>query len=318
MARFAQVSKTAGILPQPSDTFEFLEAISKILGKAQKELPAGSEYPTKRVTSVDVQDLHQSGTSRSSPHTESVRQPPSKRVRSDYEEHSRPSYLDTQPVIDFAGAEVLYGNIVDVDATGQAASDHGRYWPESSNISPLVSTGSTEAWSKVVLEAGYFGWPRALNLPHVFPHDMCTSIVKSNGLASVVLSIKDPANCCMTLEISSTSVQLIANDMFGVKIRFLAQRRHVYFENGVTVHSPGILELRGANASKIDHILGGRVGKAFRESSRRVEETLLGEELSSAVSFELDEKAESSGRLTIMLELEQSFMICRRLSGDQF
>lgn len=284
----------------------------------QKELPAGTEYAANRVILVDVQDLHPSGTSSPSPHSQAAHRPPSKRVRSDSEEHSRPSYLDAQPVMDFAAAEDLYGNIVGEDATGHAVSDQSRYWAESSNISPLVSTSLTDAWSKVVLESGYFGWPRALNLPRVFPHDMCTSIVKSNGLASVVLSIKVPTNCCMTLEISSASVQLVANDIFGVKIRFLAQRRHVYFENGVTVHSPGSLELRGANVSRIDNILGSCVGKAFRESSRRVEEALLGEELSSASSFELDEKAESSGRLTIMLELEQSFIICRRLSGDQY
>lgn len=131
-----------------------------------------------------------------------------------------------------------------------------------------------------------------------------------------MLSIKDPANCSITLEISPTSMQLMANDLFGVRIRFLSQRRHIYFENDATIHSNRRIELRGANASKIDNILGIWVDKAFRESLRRVKETFSGELLSSAVRFEVGEKAESSGRLTITLELEQSFTIYRRLSGE--
>lgn len=207
----------------------------------------------------------------------------------------------------------------DAEVLWQGESGRGAgYCAELTGELPLVAAGFLEAWSTTMMDFGYFAWPRALNLPIVFPHDMCTSIVKSDGLASVVLSMKDPTNCYMTLEILPTSVQLVATDLFGVRIRFLSGQRHVYFENGATIHSAGVLELRGADATKIDNILGLLVAKAFRDSPRRVEESFSGELLSSAVRFEVADKAESSGRLSIILDVEQSITICRRLSGNMY
>lgn len=280
--------------------------LQNILQQAESTLPQdASESPAEGARSVDTEYIQQSETSSSSAdNTHLINQRPSKRVRADYEQHT------AERKAQYSGACVISSGGLGQERTGLHAP-----LPDETNV-PMLSTASLPgACSTVVKKPEYFAWPRALHLPFVFPHDICTSIVKNNGLASVELSMKDPTNCYMTLEILPTSVQLMAGDLFGVRIRFISQRRHIYFENGATVHGNGLLELRGAKTEKIDMILGFAVGKAFRESPHRVEEHLSGQSLSSAVSFTIGEKAEDSGRLTIMLNAEQSLEICHRLSG---
>ncbi|RSL70158.1 hypothetical protein CEP51_012246 [Fusarium floridanum] len=79
-------------------------------------------------------------------------------------------------------------------------------------------------------------FPEAKNLPFVFPPDLCTTIVKRDGQASLMISLPpDPRDCRLVLDISAEDVQYLASDLFGVRIRVCGQQRTVVLDNGTTM-----------------------------------------------------------------------------------
>lgn len=157
-------------------------------------------------------------------------------------------------------------------------------------------------------------WPKAKNLPFVFPHYMCTAIVKRADTASIMLSFAtDPALCSLVFDVSAAEVQHVVKELFNVHIRLADGRQCVISEHGPTMEIEGSVTLKGGDSVAVDRIFGQMVGTAFRYSPQRMNELSMGEMLSKSVSMKVSAMADRPGRLNFMVDAEQLGLIYERL-----
>ncbi|KAI0163856.1 hypothetical protein GGR57DRAFT_489632 [Xylariaceae sp. FL1272] len=162
-----------------------------------------------------------------------------------------------------------------------------------------------------------YAWPKARNLPFVFPHYLCTAIVKIRDTAAVLLSFPaNPVQCRLVFDISAKEVQHIAKELFGVHIQTAHTRRFLVLESGVTVDINESIKLRGASNIAIDKLFGQMVGTAFRHGSQRLDELANGEMLSNSLTMKIWEAERSPGRLNFTVDAENLSTIWRGLWQD--
>lgn len=159
-----------------------------------------------------------------------------------------------------------------------------------------------------------YAWPKAKNLPFVFPHYMCTIIVKSGDDASIMLSFpSDPTLCRLVLDISATAVQHLAKELFDAHIRDENGRRCVVLEHGTTMDINSSMTLRGATGVPLDKLFGQMVGQAIRLSPQRMEELSMGELLSKCVFMEVWGAADRPGRLNFIVNADNLSLVFHQL-----
>lgn len=229
------VSRCFGIVSNRVPQLSPSEILQNILEQIQSN-PASDVFDSAAECGTSIVNYHsrQLEASCSSADAHITQQPPSKRARTDHEQHGQSSTSTEQPPMKNPRSQLLNEATVVTETVEQAESGPGSHWPEPTSS---LNAGSSQAWSNI-MEAEFFSWPSAQNLPLFWPHDTCISIVKVNGIASLEQSMKDPGSCHMTLEIAPPSVELVAYDLFGVRIRVFSQRRHIYFENGANTVFP--------------------------------------------------------------------------------
>lgn len=115
------------------------------------------------------------------------------------------------------------------------------------------------------------------------------------------------------VNVSAAEVQYIARELFGVLIRVIDERRCIYLEHGATIEIEGYIKLRGTLGTSIDKLFGEMVGKAFRHSQKRMQEVLLGEIPSRALSMTVWDRDDSPGQLAIMMDLKLGYEVYRQL-----
>lgn len=157
-------------------------------------------------------------------------------------------------------------------------------------------------------------YPKAKNLPFVFPHDLCTTIVKRDGQASLMISIPpDPRDCRLVLDISAEDVQHFASNLFGVRIRVCGQQRVVVFENGTTMMISCSMKLEDARAPLWNKAFGDLVAEGVRNSPIRLDEASDGAMLSKCLSLEIPGTANCPARLCLMVQPDRLSLIHQHL-----
>ncbi|KID96858.1 hypothetical protein MAJ_07244, partial [Metarhizium majus ARSEF 297] len=189
--------------------------------------------------------------------------------------------------------------------------------PQSGAGQQEIATSHTEAYELLNFDINsqyQYAWPKAKNLPFVFPYYMCTAIVKRADEAAVILSFpSDPSVCRLVFDISPTEVQHVAKELFGIRIRDENNRRCVVFEHGATMDIHGRTILRGAAVEALDRIFGHMVGAAFRQNPRRMEEISMGAMLSKCLSMEIWASVDRPSRLDFMVDAENLALIYQQL-----
>lgn len=148
-------------------------------------------------------------------------------------------------------------------------------------------------------------WPKARNLPGVFPTYLCRIIIKENGNAAITESFpKDPAECCLDLKIAANQVPHVAKELYGVHIDIVQGERSIILDNGVEVEINGTISLRRASNVAASKLFGPQVGMAYRSSSRFLSEQYLGEDLTRCVSMTVARDAHLPGSLSLNLDAE--------------
>lgn len=148
-------------------------------------------------------------------------------------------------------------------------------------IAPQVTDNFT--WLDIA-----WGGPKCSNLPLVFPHYICTSIVKRDDEASITVSYpSDPALCELSLAVSATEVQHIAKELFDVHIREIDGRRSIVFDNGTIMMIDSSATLSGAALPSLDKLFGPMVSVAVQRSSRRMREYSQGLSRLSCISMKI-------------------------------
>ncbi|KAI0187942.1 hypothetical protein F4808DRAFT_446519 [Astrocystis sublimbata] len=232
--------------------------------------------------------------------------PPAKRPRSEgvqQSQHSNPENLSGEPA-------------VHLDDNSAESSSHGS---ERFNAATEIGDpGIAKEWQAFKVDPRYqYAWPKARNLPFVFPHYMCTAIVKTDDAASVLLSFpSNPAQCRFIFDISSKEIQHIAKELFGVHVQIVRARQCIVLEHGVTVDIKGSVKLRGASNVAIDKLFGQMVGAAFRHSPQRMDELSNGEILSNSSTMKIWEAERSPGRLNFKVEAHNLSTIWHGLWQD--
>lgn len=157
-------------------------------------------------------------------------------------------------------------------------------------------------------------YPKAKNLPFIFPHDLCITIVKRDDQASLMLSLPpDPGDCRLVLDIRAAEVQYFALQLFGVRIRVQDQQRVVVFQNGATMGILGSAKLEDTNAETWDTTLGQVVTEAVRHSPMRLDEASKGAILSKCLSMEIPGAAECPARLCLMVQADRLSFVYQQL-----
>ncbi|KAF4467288.1 hypothetical protein FALBO_5852 [Fusarium albosuccineum] len=157
-------------------------------------------------------------------------------------------------------------------------------------------------------------YPKAMNLPFVFPHDLCTTIVKKDGRASLMISIPpDPRDCRLVLDISAEEVQYFASGLFGVRIRIRNQQRVAVFENGTTMVILCSMKLEDAHALPWNKTFGDLVAEGVRQSPMRLDEASDGAILSKCLSLEIPGTADCPARLCLMVQPDRLSLIYHQL-----
>ncbi|CAJ2506590.1 Uu.00g077760.m01.CDS01 [Anthostomella pinea] len=175
-----------------------------------------------------------------------------------------------------------------------------------------------QEWKTFEIDPQYeYAWPKARNLPFVFPHYMCTAIVKAGDTACVMLSfLSDPTECHFVVDISAREVQHVAKELFGVHTQVIQMRRCLVLEHSAMVDINRSVKPRGATNVPIDKLFGQVVSTAFRQGPQRMEELSNGEMLSRCLSMTIWETDDSPGRLDIGLEAQHAVAIWRGLWPD--
>ncbi|KEY75300.1 hypothetical protein S7711_08636 [Stachybotrys chartarum IBT 7711] len=207
---------------------------------------------------------------------------PAKRPRVECEQHS-PRHSTTGPDLHFANTDTM--TLEDISDT-----PHGR------QVSQLAAHPVDSKLPIFKINPDFeFAWPKAKNLPFVFPHYMCTTIDKRGDEASIMLSFPShPALCRLVLDISATEVQHIAKELFGVHIREESGRRCAVFENGATMDINNSGTLKEGTAMPLDRLFGEMVGTA-------------------CLSMEIWAATDLPARLTFMVDAEKLFLVHSQL-----
>lgn len=152
---------------------------------------------------------------------------------------------------------------------------------------------------------GDFAWPKAKHLPLVFPHYLCTAILKRDDQASVSVSFpSDTAQCCLFFLIQPAEVQHMARELFGVFIRVMSKRRYVYLDHGANIEIEGCIKLRGTTGASVGKLLGDTVSLAFKHGPKRSQELSMGEMSSQALTMTIWDGEDSPGQFAILMERE--------------
>ncbi|KJZ68995.1 hypothetical protein HIM_11611 [Hirsutella minnesotensis 3608] len=197
------------------------------------------------------------------------------------------------------------------DESSEAHSGTGRVEQHTA----LASQNNTREWIAFDIDSRYqHAWPKAKNLPFVFPHYMCTAITKRADEASVMLSFPlDPTNCQLVFDISANEVQYVAKEVFDVHIRQVSGRRCAVSEKGATMDINGSITLRGGSAVAVDSLFGHMVGEAFRHSPRRLNELSIGAMLSECLSMEIWGGVDHPSRLGLVVDAENLALLYQQL-----
>ncbi|KAK3369545.1 hypothetical protein B0T24DRAFT_361853 [Lasiosphaeria ovina] len=231
-----------------------------------------------------------------SPSSEPNSRPP-KRTHHDYAQHDSTSpVLDAHDMaqVDDPSNTIPYGGAGQQNTVAARIAD-SVCWDEALELTTFEHDPRYE-----------YVWPNAANLPFVFPHYMCTAIVKRAGKASIMASFpSDPASCRLVFDISATEVQHVAKELFGIHIQVVNGRRRLLYENGPTVKINRSVTLAGTAGASIDNLYGQMVGDAFRHSPRRMEEISMGELLSKCLEMVVWGTSDRPSRLYFMVEAER-------------
>ncbi|RMJ02201.1 hypothetical protein CDV36_015532, partial [Fusarium kuroshium] len=118
-----------------------------------------------------------------------------------------------------------------------------------------------------------YAYPKAKNLPNVFPHDLCGNIVKRADEASLMVSYPShPGQCELVVDIRAIEVQYYAFKLFGLHIRPEDQQRVVVSQNGATMTILGSLKLGDSSHLTWGDTLGDTISKAVQHSPERLRE----------------------------------------------
>jgi hypothetical protein len=148
-----------------------------------------------------------------------------------------------------------------------------------------------------------YTWPKAQNLPFIFPHHTCVGIVKKGDVASVTLTFPpNPSLCCLVVDISAKEAQSLSKELFDVQIRYENNQLSIVFDNGALVDIKGSVTLKGVRVVAVDKILGQAVGSGFRQSPPRLQELSSGALLSNCLTMEIWDDPSRSVRLRVMVE----------------
>jgi hypothetical protein len=185
---------------------------------------------------------------------------------------------------------------------------------------PAPTTSTTESLESTQIntnEQHRRDWPKAINLPRVFPSYLCGIIVKSAGRAHIrLLFPANPAECSLNLHISATQVPYVARELYGVHVNVENEKRFIITRDGVEIEIHGSFTLRRALNIPIPTLFGHQVGMAYRRSPRYKEEQYNGEDLTRCVSMVVEGQANMPGHLRLMIDEENLTSIAEDLWRD--
>lgn len=170
-------------------------------------------------------------------------------------------------------------------------------------ISPTSGGEEASSTQSYTAQGTEYAWPKAQNLPFIFPHHTCVGIVKKGDVASVTLSFPpDPSLCCLIVDITAKEAQSLSKELFGVQIRNENDQLFVVLDNGAIAEIKGSVTFRGVDVVAVDKIFGQAVGSGFRQSPPRLQELSLGALLSNCLTMEIWDNPSRSVRLRLMVE----------------
>lgn len=154
--------------------------------------------------------------------------------------------------------------------------------------------------------------PEARNIPRLFSHLFCASIVKTDRVASIRAIFGEPSQCRLEVDIYSAKIPQIAGKLFGVDIENEDERRlAMRFDTGASMLITTI-ELSGANRGGAERLLGP-IFANIRSDALYMQELDRGESVTKVISLEINGNVQGQSCLKIQCTQQTLSFISTRL-----
>lgn len=156
-------------------------------------------------------------------------------------------------------------------------------------------------------------FPEAKNIPSLFSHLICASVVRTDRVASIRAIFGEPSQCSLEVDIYSVKIPHIAGKLFGVDIENEDEGRLAmrFVDSGASSLITTI-ELFGANRGGAERLLGP-IFADIRSDALYVQELERGESVTKLISLEINGNVQGQSCLKIKCSAQTLSLICTKL-----